>query len=169
MALTLVATPGAANANSYCDEAFATAYHEAHPYGATWTDGDAETKKACLITATRLLDEQFDWFGRVVNDTQRLLWPRDGVYDLNGYEIDDEVIPEKLQQATAELARLLLASDRTADNDAEAQGIKRVKAGSVEVEFDNPQSKTIPDAVVAMVGHLGRHRHSKAVAHAYRV
>src|SRR5262245_40871921 len=108
--------------------------------------------------ATRLLDEGFDWQGFVVSSDQALLWPRTGVVAPNGYLEPSDAIPVRVVQATSELARqLLVGGDRTADSDVETQKLKRVKAGSVEVEFGSGVTgKPIPDAVAALVGVYGK-------------
>ena len=98
--------------------------------------------------ATRLLDTMVEWEGWPNSTTQVLGWPRSGLEDRNGNAIDASVIPADLKNATAEFARQLLAKDRTADSDVETDGISRVKAGPVEVEFENPvQVKVVPDSV----------------------
>ena len=91
------------------------------------------------------------WQGSTASAGQSLLWPRDGVVGPNGYEEASDAIPTLIVQATCELARALLLSDRTADSDLETQKIKRIKAGSVELEFGQAVAKPIPDAVQMMV------------------
>ncbi len=55
---TVIITPGASNANSYCSRADGDAYHEAHLYASAWTGATADQKDAALFWATRLLDEK---------------------------------------------------------------------------------------------------------------
>lgn len=155
MACTLVPTVGAADANTYATIAQADAYHEAHLYGSEWTD-TAETKKCqALQMATRLLDRMFDWHGSVVTDAQALLWPRYDVYGANGLVVDSDALPPELVTATAELARQLLASDRTADSAVEAQGITSMTVGPLKFDFQGAQGRPVPDAVFYLVSHLG--------------
>src|SRR5688500_3618315 len=101
MALTLIATPGAANANSYCTIAEANAYHEAHLYAEAWTEGDDEKRIPALIWATRLLDEQMQWRGYPSTLEQALRWPRSWVPDRDGQVfIDNAIVPTFLKHAT---------------------------------------------------------------------
>lgn len=158
MALTLVATPGASNANAYCTLAEANTYHEAHPYASAWAGTDDQKNRA-IATATRLLDEHVEWNEDSVaaTSTQSLAWPRTGMLDPNGYAIGSGVIPQKLKDATAEFARWLLASNRMSDSDVETQGISALKAGAVELQFFRGAggAKVLPDAVWYMVRQWG--------------
>ena len=167
MPLVLVADVGGAASNTYATLLEAAAYHEAHPYASAWTALTVtdDQRNRALATATRLLDERVEWDGAVVNDVQALLWPRSGMVYRSGYAIPTTVLPQGLKDATAELARQLLASDRTADSDAAAQGLTRIKAGPVELEFDRATATqaVIPDAVYAMVALWGREKRRTSV------
>lgn len=154
--MALDATVGGAAANSYCDVAEAAAYHASRVHSDPWTDADVADQEAALQMATRALDAQVDWYGHVVSQTQRLLWPRLGVIGRNGYLIPGDTLPRELVEATAEFARQLLVEDRTADSDPETQGLKSVEAGSVALTFrDTVAAKVIPDAVFYLIRHLG--------------
>lgn len=155
MAISLVTTPGASNANSYCSMAEADAYHETHLYATAWTEeGDDEKKKAALIWATRLLDEQVSWHGFASTSEQALSWPRSAVLDRTGRAyIALDVIPTWLKNATAELARQLLIADRTKER---SFGLKSVTADTVSVEFDKMDQKPfLPPSVSSMVNIYG--------------
>jgi len=157
MACTIDVTVGGTSANSYCSIADANTYHDTHPYPDVWTDALDDDKCRALQTATRLLDQWYQWDGMVADADQRLLWPRIGVTGAHGYLLPSDSLPERLEQATAELARLLLASDRTAESDVAAQGITSLKAGSVELAFSGQAvPRVIPDAVAAFVGLFGK-------------
>lgn len=158
MACTITATSGSASANSYSTIADADAYFATHLYASAWTDQGATEKCQALQMATRLLDQWFDWTGVTASGDQALLWPRVDVIGPNGYLEASDAIPTRIAQACAELAKALLTSDRTADSETETQGVKRVKAGSVEVEFSAVSAKPIPDAVVALVTCYGARR-----------
>jgi hypothetical protein len=71
----------------------------------------------------------------------------------NGWEyVDIHTVPVEIQQATAEYARQLLVSDRTADSAIQTQGITAVKAGPVSVDFkDSVFAKAVPDSVYYLV------------------
>ena len=152
MASALVVTPGDATANSYCSRAVADTYHGNRLHAATWTDADEDTKDAALLMATRVLDQQFAWAGvRSVPGTQRLEWPRDGLLNDEGdLALDPAIIPVRLQDATAEFARLLIDSDTTVASGVAGGAITKLKAGSVQIDYASgvvPQTDLIPDAV----------------------
>lgn len=146
---TLVATPGDPLANSYATLAEAELYHQAHPHATTWATATAAQAARALVLATRLLDAQVKWQGVIATQTQALAWPRLCAYDRHDRALSSSVIPQAVKDATCEYARQLLARDRTADRDSDVDGIARVKAGPVDVEFrDAPGgAKVLPDAV----------------------
>jgi hypothetical protein len=157
MACTIDATAGGETANSYATIAEADTYHETHPYPDTWVNADDDQKCRTLQTATRLLDQWYEWDGIVSSEDQALLWPRQDVIGPHGYLEDSEEIPIRVVQATAELARQLLDENRTEDSQLETQGLTSLKAGSVELKFKGSVSaKVIPDAVAGFVGVYGK-------------
>ena len=167
MPVTIVATPGASNANSYCTLLEAQAYFDARLDVPGWSDSLDQT--VLLAMATRVLDGfarpfrqlvpasggvaahyrvRGTWTGAPTTTTQRLAWPRTGMYDQNGNAIGSMVIPQDLKDAQAELAGQLGTADRTLDNEVSAQGITSIRAGSVALTFKEMiETKVIPDAV----------------------
>src|SRR5438046_7448880 len=118
MPIVVVATPGAADANSYCSLAEANTYHDSHPYASAWTGAASDdARNRALVTATRLLDEHIEWDGYAASATQALGWPRSGMVDRNENAIDSSTIPQTLKNAVAEFARQIIAADRTAESD----------------------------------------------------
>lgn len=171
MAIIIIATPGAPDANSYETVAESDLYFESRrPLNPAWDDVDS--KEGSLVMATRTLNSMFvgrktlkhdacdcdyyvvgrKWTGAPTTSTQRLPWPRTGMFDSNGNPIPDDVIPQELKDAESELAGQLNVVDRTLDNDVIVQGIKSVRAGSVAVSFkDTIQTQVLPDAVVNLL------------------
>lgn len=111
MSVTLVATPGAANANSYLTLLEAQAYWDSRLFTSSWDDADDQT--VALLWATRTMDallsgynEYFStdgsqkayirtypaWTGLPATSAQSLAWPRTGMLDRNGYPIADVAI-----------------------------------------------------------------------------
>lgn len=165
---TIIATPGAANANSYLTLVEAQAYFDTRLALAGWDDADDQS--VLLIMATRMIDAMFQplkiympgppphyrvrrhWSGTPATTTQKLAWPRSGMYDANGNAIAVNVIPQALKEAVAEFAGQLGNEDRTLDNDVIAQGLTSVRAGSVSLTFkDNFLTSVLPDAVMALM------------------
>lgn len=161
MALTIVATPGASNANSYITTAELTAYIETRLHNSTAVTAAAsatDTAKRALITATRLLDEQIEWEEGWPADweAQALLWPRTGCYLPIGEEIADTDIPAQLKNACAELACYLIDNDALIEQSAD--GIAEIRAGSIGIRFkegSGPQRKPIPAVVYQMIACWG--------------
>ena len=154
MALVLVATPGATNANSYEDVTGADAYFLGRVGSANWEDLDTEIKEQALVHATGILDYSYDWHGYKTDEEQALDWPRAGVYDKNDELVDDDVIPTRLANCTSELAFSLTETDRLGEPDA--KGIRSMKAGSLSVEFDKRDTAdVIPDKILSMIWDLG--------------
>jgi len=170
MAVTIVATPGAVNANSFETEAEAVAYFNARlPLIPPWDEADDPT--AALAMATRVLSmlavphrslrtvdgRQYyytsrQWTGTPATTTQALPWPRVGMRDRNGNVIPSNVIPQELKDAESELAGQLNATDSTLDNAVSVGGITSVKAGSVALTFkDVIESHVLPDAVLNLM------------------
>ncbi len=113
---TLVATIGAANANSYLTHAEANAYFDERlPLSVPWV---ASGQEAALIMATRTLNAlaqplktlfpgppayyriRRQWTGAAATTTQRLAWPRVQMYDQNGNALDIAVASESVASPT---------------------------------------------------------------------
>lgn len=169
---TLVATPGASNANSYLTLAEATEYYTTRSEVLGWEDADDQS--ALLMWATRVIDSSLSgyrvfvpsgqggyyrigpkWTGAPATSTQALAWPRIGMLDRNGNPIASTVIPIDLKNATAELAGVLGTKDITVDNDIAMQGITSVKAGSVALSFAQgvalAATRILPQGVTALL------------------
>jgi len=136
MAATIIATPGASDANSFATLAEANTYHEAHVSGAAWADLDADARNRALIMATRHITAYAVWLGAPSSSSQALPFPRTGLVNPdNGAAVSSSTIPDRLKWATAEQARLLATADRSQEQGTAVQGITAIKAGSVELEF----------------------------------
>lgn len=148
MALSIDATVGGANSNSYATIAEIDDFVLSNPHDDTWTEVSAADKIAYAIMACRVMNEQMDWYGWVAAETQALDFPRGGLYDKDGYTIADSVIPTDIKNGQAELARLLVSADRTAD--ADTKGFKGFKVGPINVfvdKFDRARAKILATSV----------------------
>ena len=154
MALTLDATVGGASSNAYATVAEADSYHDARLHKSDWTSASTATKEAAIVWATEILDRAMEWEGWAAEVTQKLRWPRTGTWDREGNSYLATELPEPLKNATAELARLLIASDRYAD--ADTAGFKRLKVGDIELDIDKADRiDEIPLSVREMLSHIG--------------
>jgi len=167
----IIATPGAADANSYATLLEAAGYFtDRLPLVPPWSAVADQT--AALIMATRVLDlmsiarrtlriskdgtkyfyTSRSWTGAPATTTQALAWPRTGMYDLNGNLIASTVIPQMLKNAECELAGQLNAADTTLDNAIIVGGITSVKAGSVAVTFkEDIAAQVLPMTVMNLM------------------
>lgn len=101
MALTIEDGSGVAGANSYIDVAEARAYAAAR--GLTLPAADDEVE-ALLIKAMDFIEAyRGDFQGLKTAATNPLQWPRSGVI-LDGYPLAENVIPQVLKDAQAQLA-----------------------------------------------------------------
>lgn len=154
MALTLDATVGGSSANSYSTLAAANSYHDGRLHKAVWTDALDAEKDSALVWATRLIDAHTDWYGSKQTIDQSLRWPRYGASGRDGYYIPINTVPSAVQNAVAELARLLISSDRTID--ADTLGFDAIKVGPISIGVDALNQKDIiPESVFMLVSHLG--------------
>lgn len=116
MAITIVATAGASNANSFVLQADATAYLEARLNSSAWTNAVDADQKAALVEATRELNYR-GWTGQKATAAQALAWPR--VYALDpdapvgSVYLDSTTVPQVIQDATCELALEFLKAGTT--------------------------------------------------------
>lgn len=156
MAVTIVVETGAGltTSNSYLSNADADTYNGARLYAEAWMAATEVNQSIALVWATRLLDENVDWDGIKTDADQVLEWPRYEVYDKNGFVVASDAVPTFLKNATAELARMLLEGDLTAEDDT--KGFSRIKAGEVELDIDKFDRKgIIPRSVAAMLRPFG--------------
>lgn len=130
---------GLTDANGYLSVAEADAILALNPTQyAVWTALSAEEQADYIIWASRYLDNYFDWYGYKTVENSGLRWPRCGVTNRDGITIDENSIPDNLKQATAETATWLVNSDAAGSGGESSNlpdGIKRVKADVVELEF----------------------------------
>jgi hypothetical protein len=146
LTLTLEDGTGLANANSFASVAESDLYHESVLYASAWTAATTANKEASLVMATRLLDRKTKWAGEKKSSTQALAWPRTDVF-CDEFETPATLVPVPVKDATAELARLLLVEDLTAEvaqNELEGIGLGK---GALEIKFNGKAKKQIPSIV----------------------
>ena len=125
---------GLPDANAYASEDDFDTYTEDRGYAVVV--GDTE---AALIRGTAALESMYGlrWPGeRTHGRDQGLGWPRTGATDIDDNVILDDEIPVEVIEATIELAMRELASPGSTMPDLARGGtVRRVRAGSVEVEY----------------------------------
>lgn len=140
MPLTIVATPGASNANSFVTIAEADAYADGRLNASAWDSATADYRARALAEATRDISA-LRWQGSTATSTQALAWPRawvqdpDAPYDEESITLDDivyyasDIIPQRVKDATCELA------------------VQYLKAGTNDVAMPDPTDGIIQKAV----------------------
>lgn len=118
-----------------------------------WRAATTDNKARALVEATRWIDEQ-DWKGTKTDDLQALAWPRDGV-GVTG--IEDGEVPIDIINASIELGALFVA-DVDLKSTLQQTATKRLKAGSVEIEYFRGSSVStntaFPKSIMAYVRRL---------------
>jgi len=171
MSLTLIKEDGTgkANANAYANAADGDAYHEGHLYASAWTGATAANKDVALVFATRLIDSQFQFNGYRTDSRQSLQWPREqcldpdvnvavlaGLFRRHDNYVESDVVPKAVADATCEMARELLITDRTAVPPGE--GLKYENTGTTQKGYDKgdrrPIISLVAQAMLAKYGSL---------------
>jgi len=147
VAAVIDATVAGTASNSYATVADADAYNATYPQdvdGDLWAELDTDLKNRALIQSTRQFETAVRWYGAASTTTQRLAFPRLGlIYPSTGQAVPSGIIPEELKWAVSEQARIIAQADRAAENTSASQGLKRLKAESVELEWiDRPPGDT---------------------------
>lgn len=119
--------------NSYVSLLEANAYFDNKLDVAAWVDADDTQKEQALVTATRTLDA-LEWKGSVKLESQVLAFPREGSYfdPSRGTEVVfSDTLPQRLLDATCELAYHLLNNDGLLDD---VGSVKSVSVGSISIQ-----------------------------------
>jgi hypothetical protein len=105
-----------------------------------------------LIWATRLIEEQVDWYWPPLTLTQALSWPLDGARDGRGRVWSPLAVPLFVKRATAEYAFALLQEtvrQQAADLAAPLQGLKSLTIDDVRMEVATTTAPETPTASTA--------------------
>ena len=152
MAVTIDATAGGANANSYITLAEADTFVEAMISSSDvskWTTGNDDTRNRALTAAAERLDRE-RFLGARATDTQARQWPRTGVSKPDTYVntyatgfpfrisedyFTDTEIPDQVKRAQIELA-VYLKNNVDGISLGGLEDFKSVKIGSLQVTPD---------------------------------
>lgn len=133
MSLTVEDGTGLANAQSYISVADADTHFTVR--GITlWDTLLTAEKEQALTRATDYMVQAYRmrWQGDRVLSTQALDWPREGV-EVDGIEIDADVVPTEVKRACAELAFKAASGELAAD--LERQTLRET-VGPITVEYN---------------------------------
>lgn len=157
MAFTFIVETGAVvpNSNSFVTVEEADDYLAANIHVAPiWNGLTTEEKEALLVWGSRYLDQRADWNGWKTEETSSMRWPRTGVKDRDGVAIGSYEIPKQLQEATIEMARYLIAADRSDDRGQD--GLESLKVDVIELVFNSQyRLPEVPSEIGDILAGLG--------------
>lgn len=138
----------------YSTDVEALAYHQGSisSAAAAFRDATGDTQKRAVVSATRWLDG-LAWKGDKADEDQALAWPRTGT-GVDG--VGDDETPAAVVKACQELAALLVSDADLEATLNSAAATKRLKAGSVELEYFRPTNVTVSTPVPKTVMNLIR-------------
>ena len=166
MAIVLVATPNAADANTYLTLSDAQDIIDGLVESddvVAWGTATTDQKNRALYTATQRLDRE-RYLGARATDTQALQWPRTGVRKpdtyINTYAVGfpfrittdyftDTEIPQQIKEAQATMA-VYLHNNKDGLGLSGLEDYKNVKIGSLDVT-PNQYGATGADRIPPMV------------------
>lgn len=133
--MTLIATPGAVDANSFCTVTEALRAQIGRRGASAWASADPEVQEASLIQATQLLSLRVAWLALQVDPlVQALPLPMVGQVDQFGRDLALDIIPPLVVQATALYALALYTEQQ--DTSGASQGITQLRVeGDVTVTY----------------------------------
>jgi hypothetical protein len=147
---------GKSDANAYANAADGDSYFEGHLYATAWTSASAGQKEAALVMASRVIDAEYQFQGRRVNESQALQWPRSDCPDPDrSVNLASDKVPAAVVKATCELAKELLLVDRTAAPPGEGILEQQNSDYSATVYSKKDTRPIIPHLVQAMLARFG--------------
>lgn len=135
----------------------AEAYFNASTQFADWNGFNDDEKRRGLVSATRLIERQ-SWQGTKTetgSPTQELAFPRDGLTDCSGTSVSSTATLDSIKEASQLLAVDLLQGETLETSLSTEDRTKRLKAGSVELEFFRAEaitSQRFPTDVMELIG-----------------
>lgn len=129
-------TAGSATQNAYPTLEDATNYLTARGGASAFFALDQTDQQQRLIYGSGQLDLLSDYDGTMADTEtpQGMRWPRVEAYDCDGVEQDSTSIPSGIINAAVELSFYYVEADRLSTPALLGTGIKRAKAGPLEVE-----------------------------------
>lgn len=104
--------------------------------GSTFSTGTTLQQQQALISAARMIDRTVQFTGDETTPGQPRAWPRDGATNNCTTEaVTDGTTPDDIAFGQYELADILFLDADVAASSGSGSNVKRVKAGSAEVEF----------------------------------
>ncbi len=156
--MTLIATLGAVNSNSYVTESEADSYMENRAFAfSTWNSYNSTLKEQLLITSSQALDWYANWKGYKVSEYQSMAWPRSSVIRGSGEEVLETELPLEVKTAVYEMAISFFGGDRTEDDPLAGFGNVKIGPLSFSTGPEKPNQtnkKVMPEKVQKIVKDL---------------
>lgn len=140
---------GLESANSYCTVEFADSFNRMQIDGQGWEDVDLPDKQIRLVTASMMIDANFDFHGRRISRFQALEFPRWGIKDRDGFMLPAAPLPNFIKCATADLARILGeradaggSASGTTTAGASAGTVEKIQVGPIALTLSSGSSTT---------------------------
>lgn len=155
MSVTLIVEDGTnvPNSNTYISLANAVTYFQ-NRGDTTFVDAAPDDQAAALVRATSNMGYWLNgrWRGRRANQIQSLDWPRNYVTDSDGYRIAGNTVPQKVQFAECEVAKIELVMPFIQQSVDRYDSVQDERAGPVNVSFKpTAPSITYWPQVIAML------------------
>tara|TARA_Y100001937_G_scaffold121651_1_gene180779 strand:+ start:558 stop:1064 length:507 start_codon:yes stop_codon:yes gene_type:complete len=158
MALIVENGSGMQTAESYISESDADAYFAKRGSPSAWTALSSSNKESALRYATVTLDGMYEFEGDITQLLQALSWPRSDATDWEGRTIVSTSVPQRVKDATCELA-LLHLTEALNSSFARDGAIIREKVGSIETEYSEAAgAETSLPVIDRIIGGLGYRR-----------
>jgi hypothetical protein len=184
MPLTLTKEDGTnvTGANTFVTLAEAETFFEGEFDKADWVAATDANKEIALVTAARILDQQFMWRGkRTTPGTQPMQWPRTGVQEADRH-VENNEIPTPLKEAQALIALSILTNTAFETRDPGAGGADQISAidlgqGALKIAYQGQSAagatsmkyKTVVKArVQTMLEPYGSFAHGGSMVKLYR-
>lgn len=152
--MALDATVSGVSANSYIDVAAADTYFASTFKASVWEATSDENKEASLLLATRLLDNNVNYYGYVATDEQALRWPRTSTYDKDGVAYPDNAIPLEFQNIVCDLAISLVENGGYTGS---SNQFKQMNIGSLLFKYKDGGDGPFPPNVVEAIDQFGEY------------
>jgi hypothetical protein len=109
---------GRSDANSYGTIAEGHTFFAGHLYPDYWEAATDDRRARGLVMATRMIDAEWQFYGRKLKVEQALQWPREECVDPDGERgeaVPSNLVPPAVSYATFQLCLRMLEKDRTLD------------------------------------------------------
>lgn len=153
MAFTFDSTPSSSVSNSYLSVQEADDYFGGRFGADKWATFSNTQKQQLLVTSTKQLDTAL-FGGRRSKQIQSLQWPRYALVDNDGYPISDTEIPNKVKEATCEMALWIWTEEDRLLSDTEILQVDTYKVGPIDIAV-NKERIVFPPKVEELLKSIG--------------